>query len=569
TAAGLSPAADPARLRLYAGGVEVPLRCDPAAWREPGGGLEFYGEALDLPSADTRVYWLVEGDEGGPRTDAPRAPSGPVSWVGVPRVRVEPDKSGVGLVPGPPPPASQQGFAYTAERRERSVYFSSLQNGEAENFFGGVVGANGSAQTLTARNGLKSDAPTTRLEVALQGVSTGPHRVSVLFNGSPLGVIDFAGQANRAAAFAVPSRLLREGDNEVRLVAGGAGDVSLTDRLRLTYQHALRADDDRLRFYAVAGAVRVGGFSTPAARVLDVTDPGSPSELRVRAAEPDPRGGWGVTFEATGKGRRELYAFTGACVLRPASVAANAPSRWSLDAGQRADLVVITHEDFARQVAPLAALRESEGMEVAVVDVEDLFDEFSYGAHTPQAVRDFLAWTRASWDKPPSYVLLVGDGSYDPRGRLGRGRHDLVPSKLLDAGSMETASDDWFADFDDDGVPEMAVGRLPVRTQAEAAAVVGKIVSRGAGPSETSALLVADRDGAEGYSFEAATDAVRAMLPAQASVARVNRRAQDAAAVRGQIVSGINAGPLVVNWMGHGSVDVWTGEGLLRGADAA
>ena len=66
-----------------------------------------------------------------------------------------------------------------------------------------------------------------------------------------------------------------------------------------------------------------------------------------------------------------------------------------------------------------------------------------------------------------------------------------------------------------------------------------------------------------------ATDSVQSLLPASAAVARVNRRAQDAGVVRSQVVSGIEAGPLVVNWMGHGSVDVWTGEGLLRGADAA
>jgi hypothetical protein len=38
--------------------------------------------------------------------------------------------------------------------------------------------------------------------------------------------------------------------------------------------------------------------------------------------------------------------------------------------------------------------------------------------------------------------------------------------------------------------------------------------------------------------------------------------------VRSQIVAGVNSGPTVVNWMGHGSIDVWTGDGLLRGSDA-
>ncbi len=468
------------------------------------------------------------------------------------------------------PPDGPGYFSYTVERRERTVYFSGLQNGEAENFFGKVVNATPGSQTLTVRNLLQLDAQTATLEVALQGLTAGEHHVAVSFNGARLGTLDFAGQTNKSAAFTVEGYMLREGDNQVQLVATGSGDVTLTDRLRLTYLHSMNADDNRLRFNAPAGPVRLGGFSSPDVRVLDVTDPAAPFEVPTGGeAVPDEQGGFSVHFNVKGTGgERELFAFTDTQVSQPASVVANSPSAWSTGAGQQADMVVITHGSFAQQVAPLVAQREAEGLHVKVLDVEDLFDEFSYGAHTPQAVRDFLAWTKANWEKAPAYVLLVGDGSYDPRDYLARGRYDLVPSKLVDAGAMETASDDWFADFDDDGIADLAVGRLPVRTPAEASTVVGKIVSRTFDPSQTSALLVADRDGPDGYNFESATDGVQALLPAGASVARVNRRAQDAATVRSQIVSGVNAGPLVVNWMGHGSIDVWTGDGLLRGADA-
>jgi hypothetical protein len=563
TAAGLDPAADPARLQLYAGGVEVPMSVDAATWLLPEGGVEFYGEGLDVPSTDARVYWLVEGAARGLRMGARRASSSRGKGASGPAAA-----EAVTVVPVGP--ASSPYFKYTAERRERAVYFSSLQNGEAENFFGRVVNTAPAAQTLAARNVYPMDAQTATLEVSLQGVSLGQHRVSVTLNGVTLGALDFAGQTKKAAVFPVESNLLREGDNHVQLVSGTPGDVSLTEYMRLNYLHAMRADGDGLRFSAPSGVVSVGGFTTPDVRVFDVTDPHAPEELPTAGAvAPDPRGGWSVKVGVAGAGTRELLALTGARVSRPASVAANTPSRWSVDAGQRADMVVITHGDFAEQVAPLAAARASEGMEVRVVHVEDIFDEFAYGAHTPQAVRDFLAWTRANWAKPPAYVLLVGDGSYDPRDYLGRGRFDLVPSKLLDAGAMETASDDWFADFDDDGVADIALGRLPVRTRAEAAVVVGKILSRAWDGSEPTALLVADRDGADGYSFESATNALQSLLPADVGVARVNRRGQDAGVLRNQIVAGVNAGPLVVNWMGHGSIDVWTGEGLLRGADAS
>jgi hypothetical protein len=574
TAAGLGAAADPARLQLYAGGVEVPIRVG------ADGSVEFYGQGLDVQSTDTRVYWLVEGDTAGLRTNAAPTTSGGgesdgAAGPGGGAVSGGESDGGqtagtpvINEVPIGPSPNGPEFFNYTVERRDRTVYFSGLQNGEAENFFGKVITSAASEQTLTVRNLLQQDAQTATLEVSLQGLTAGGHHVSVVFNGANLGTLDFAGQTDKSVSFMVEGYMLHEGDNEVQLVSGNSGDVSLTDRLRLNYLHSMNADDDRLRFNAPAGVVRVGGFSSPGIRVIDVTDPAAPFEVQLgEDAVPDAQGGWSVRFNVAG-GERELFAFASTQASQPASVVANSPSTWSTDAGQQADMVVVTHGDFAQQVAPLVAQRAAEGMNVKVVDVEDLFDEFSYGAHTPQAVRDFLAWTKANWEKAPAYVLLVGDGSYDPRGHLGRGRYDLVPSKLVDAGAMETASDDWFADFDDDGISDVAVGRLPVRTQAEASTVVGKIVSRTFDPSQTSALLVADRDGADGYNFEAATDGVQALLPAGASVARVNRRAQEAATVRSQIVSGVNAGPLVVNWMGHGSIDVWTGDGLLRGADA-
>jgi hypothetical protein len=62
----------------------------------------------------------------------------------------------------------------------------------------------------------------------------------------------------------------------------------------------------------------------------------------------------------------------------------------------------------------------------------------------------------------------VGDASLDPRDYFGVGDLDFVPTKLIDTVYMETASDDWYVDLNNDGLPEMAIGRLPVQTKEEA-----------------------------------------------------------------------------------------------------
>ena len=73
------------------------------------------------------------------------------------------------------------------------------------------------------------------------------------------------------------------------------------------------------------------------------------------------------------------------------------------------------------------------------------------------------------------------------------GDMDYVPTKLIDTVYMETASDDWFVDLNSDGLPEMAIGRLPVQTKEEAATVVSKIVGYEKSSKKKEALLVADR----------------------------------------------------------------------------
>jgi len=340
--------------------------------------------------------------------------------------------------------------------------------------------------------------------------------------------------------------------------------------VRLTYPHTYTADDDALRFTAPAGqSVTVGGFSTSNVRVVDITDPNNVTELtNTGEAQFDVDGGTsGFTVQPGGTGMRTLLAFTDSRVAAVEGVVSHQPADLRGEANE-ADFVIVTHAAFRESVAPLADRRAGEGLATKVVGVEDIFDEFSAGEHSPQAVKDFLSYASQHWKRAPRYVLFVGDGSLDPRNYMGRGSFDLVPAKLVDTTNMETASDNWYADFDGDGLAEMAVGRLPVRTVAEANTVITKILDYAPGGSQAGALLVADRTGADGYSFESATDGVQSLLPAGTSVQRINRGAQSGDAVRAQIVNGINAGPSVVNWMGHGSVNVWTGDGLLRNDDA-
>jgi hypothetical protein len=107
------------------------------------------------------------------------------------------------------------------------------------------------------------------------------------------------------------------------------------------------------------------------------------------------------------------------------------------------------------------------------------------------------------------------------------------------------------------------VGRLPVQTSKEAAQAVSKIIAydqaEAAGWS-TEVLMVADQN-AE-FDFEGASREVGDLLPEQMTVWSVYRGQVGDAAARTAILGSINEGKLIVNYIGHGAVDLWQGSVL-------
>jgi hypothetical protein len=513
----------PRRLQLYADGTQVPIFVD-------RGAIEFYGQGRDTASTDRRTYWLVKGAGLGRR-------------IGV--AAAKQPRSGFA-----------RSFRSTMDRRYRTTY-STLRNGDRENYFGDQIYSKPTtlllrAPGLAARSGV--------LEVTVQGLSQRNHRIAVALNGRTLGAIAFGPVAHVSQRFTLPKGLVREQRNSLTLTStAGDTDVSYIDTARLTYPRRYRAEHDSLRFSLAAGAAaRITGFTGRDVTLVDITQLRSPRLLRpsVEAA----RHGFTALIGRAPRARTFLALTTPAA---PAAAVKNRPSRWHETGG--ADLVIIGYRSFLPQLARLKEYREKQGLKVALVDVEDLYDEFTFGAHDPRAIKAFLAGARAQWRPAPRYVVLAGDATSDPRNYLGLPARDFVPTKIVDTEYMETASDDWFADFDADGVPEMAVGRLPIRTSAEAVTVVDKIIGyeQGTTPPSREALLVSDTG------FEPATGSLAKLLPSSTSAVTVNRRdGPSDAVVRKRILDVLDRGPAVVNFYGHGAVDIWTGAGLLESADA-
>ena len=535
-------------MHLYAEAIEQPIQIT-GATVGPGGfgpqaSISFYGTGIDTVFSGTRVYWLAAGNAAGSRI--PQLESGSGSNQ---------------------PPTS---FSATALLQQRTIYFAALITKDGQNFFGAFVSPTPVDQILDVPHLDATSIQTPHIDISLQGIVLGfPHDVSVALNGMSIGDVIFTGQDKGKLSIDIPAGILQSGSNTVTLTSQyGDYDTSLVDYIQITYPHSYAADSDQLKFTGRSGdQLTVTGFtSTPT--VLDISDANHPVQLvpQVTANNGTYDIGVQVPFERvrTMSGRHNLFAFTNSQVSTAAAVQSHHPSQWH-SRQNGADIAMITYGDFASALTPLVQAHQAEGKTSAIVPIADLYDEFNFGERSPNAISQFLQTAKTIWSKPPSYLLLNGRASFDPRNYLGFGDLDLVPTSIVPTSSLMTASDDWFSDFTNTGLPTIATGRLPVSTLSEANTVVGKIVayegSATNGPWTSNALLVADRDDTE--SFTQDSQLVQGNLPATMQVSSIYVDTVGTAGARGDIINGINSGQLLVNYLGHGSEDQWAGANIF------
>jgi hypothetical protein len=256
---------------------------------------------------------------------------------------------------------------------------------------------------------------------------------------------------------------------------------------------------------------------------------------------------------------RSFYAVEDSAILAPNSVTANNPELLGVPTNG-ANLVIISYKDFMPQAEAWAEYRRSQipGFTVKVVEVSDIFDEFNYGGLSSDSIKSFLQYAYQNWQTPPQYVLLIGDASWDSRNYENQGFFNFVPPKIVTTVYTETASDEALADFDGDGLTEMAIGRVPARTVADVTTVFTKTVNWEASLSPASldrgALFAYDFN--NGYIFDVMSNNLRNQLPASMPSTFVFRGEVDA---NTNLINAMNTGKYIVNYAGHGTAGSWGG----------
>jgi hypothetical protein len=577
-------------LQLFSGGpggVEVALyvvddgepgRCD------SGDRIQFWGQGIESKYTVENIYWLTHGASLGKRMETRSSqPGGEAVTTTRANLRLE------------------QNRVYVSQAPRIEDY---------DHWFWDTLTTTSVANPPSRTYSFNLDAGTTVMTVTttLAGY-LGNHRTRVALNGVVLGETSWSGTGPIQLSYAVPAELALTTSNTIEVAKTLANSShDLVDRFDLDLVRPLQAVDDRLDLVAPGpGQWRytTQGFSTPEVNLFDISNPENP--VRITAAEIAGPCPCTMAFGDSVASEAQYAAVGPDAVTSPLLITPVFPSNLRA-ATNGADYILITHADFRSSVEPLASHRRSQGLRVAVVDVQDIYDEFNGGVLHPGAIRDFLAYTYANWQKPsPTYVLLVGDGHRDPKDYCATPgtcfgttmpNTNFIPAylRMVDPWIGETAADAQLVALNpDNSLPFMALGRLPVNTPAEADAVVAKILAYELNPEEgewrSRLAFVADNayqtDGSldpAGNFWRLSDDLVNdaslilPTLTADRLYLNVCNPAVHAhcnlpeppytpytsgAAIKSAVIDAFNEGSILVNYIGHASYQGWAGNPVI------
>ncbi|MFN3693966.1 MAG: C25 family cysteine peptidase, partial [Ignavibacterium sp.] len=150
-----------------------------------------------------------------------------------------------------------------------------------------------------------------------------------------------------------------------------------------------------------------------------------------------------------------------------------------------ADYIIITHSKFRTIAEQLKNFRETNfpdttipNPRIMIVDVQDIYDEFSAGLLDPYAIKNFISYAFSNYVSPsPSYVVLIGDMSYDYRKIFPNSRENFIPSiPYWTYNYGLAASDNMFvAIAGSDVVPDLAIGRISIEEISEGEIILNKL----------------------------------------------------------------------------------------------
>ena len=258
------------------------------------------------------------------------------------------------------------------------------------------------------------------------------------------------------------------------------------------------------------------------------------------------------------------------------------------------DYLVITQNDLINQAARLADFhKQADNFSTAVVDVQQIYNEFGSGSPDVTSIRDFVRFlytSASSVDKKIKFVCLFGDTSFDYKDRITNNNNIVPAFESLESFNLATSyvTDDYFGMMDDNegtlsffDKQDVATGRYPVTTIQEAKAAVDKTLNyigkTAFGDWRNSITVVADDpDVASEFVLQETVERISDNISLNKPVFNIKKIYADAYKqqtsaggerfpdVNEAINTAIENGTLVIDYYGHGGEDGWAKERILE-----
>ncbi len=373
------------------------------------------------------------------------------------------------------------------------------------------------------------------------------------------------------------------------------GAVGYLNYIELTATCALRMTGSAMPFrtttnYKSATPVRYSlSNATAATQVWNITDKSHIYRM------PATLSGTTLTFVGSNANGIEEYIAVntnGSDWLSPTVV--GSISNQNLHALKNIDYVLISPAEFVGEATRLAQAHEQkEGITWAVVTDQQVYNEFSSGTPDATAYRwlmKMLYDRGTNGNEKPSWLCLVGDGTFDNRKLLTASGHNTLLTYQAKNSTVETkayATDDYFGFLDDNegesdtqGRMDIGVGRLPVNSLEEATQVVDKLVAyitnTEPGKWKQQLIFLAD-DGDHNLHTRVAEEGgerVRRKNPdfvvnkiyLDAYPQETDASGESYPLAKNKLDNLLQNGALFLNYSGHGGYNAITNEGMMNQA---
>ena len=537
------------RLSLSSNGQSVPVRSkgqDKSFGRPnrfgPGGYIEFYAEASNSLYSDQRAYTLS---------------------YGVARTTIRNEKN---KYQNNQPAATQY---LQSKVVEDNRYYDFLSPSTIDPWHYGQLFASAAGDTPGTSVDFDLDelvGSVADLEVQVYGIidveSEGnDHHFLAKVNNLEVGDQQFDG--NVASTLSVSDVPVNAGTNTFQLFLRGIAttpfDAMGLNHIKLRYARNSTADSDYLEGYFDAGQAIVQGFTDNTATAYRRQANGTIT--RITRAKRDgtvlkfSNGGVGDNFVVVAKNGYKVP--TVALIEDEADISSG-----------EAEYLIISHAAFigGPELNELVQLRQAN-YSVEVVDVAQIYSQFGNHIASADAIHDYIKYAAANLGT--RFVALIGSDTYDYK-NYKSASISYVPTKyVVTPGGFlfirQTPSDASYGELDGDGVPDIPVGRMSVRTPAELAIVVEKIRDYEARQGYAGRILIAadKEDLGNGISFtDDVSDLIDAIPLEWAGAIRDDFKAlpdlDGDQKAHDKIIAAINAGVSVTAYIGHSSQQQWS-----------